>query len=419
MRRKFLVLILLMMLSSCGGSAPKEKGCLLDSIFVATDLHLLSNNLVPEKGKYTKDLLTSDGRVQEADYQILEALIEEVNQEKPSYLMLTGDLTFNGEYDSHVELVKYLNMVNENTKVLVIPGNHDIFNTRTFRYFEDEFEYLIENTSDVQFKELYQNFGYQGALSYDQDSLSYFYKMSDKKWALMLDTNLTEYNYFYEDNTIGGYLDDTTLNWIEDNLKKAKENNVEVISFSHHNLLTHNELFERLYTMQNAEELLDVYEKYNVKLNFSGHLHIRSNKSARKNKIRDISNQSLLDYGNRYTRLDIYENCYALNSTKLNVEYPNVDDFNSYSFDAFYKKYYNKSLMGFESRYPNDYLEVAAFAAKVNCYYFDGDYQEIHNLSKQHKKVAKLLKSKKNGNDYIKSILKVENKDQNHLEIYY
>ena len=65
----------------------------------------------------------------------------------------------------------------------------------------------------------------------------------------MLDTNLFEFNYEFGDNFVSGYLDEETLVWIENNLKKVQEENKKVISFSHHNLITHNELFDSMYTL--------------------------------------------------------------------------------------------------------------------------------------------------------------------------
>ena len=106
-----------------------------------------------------------------------------------------------------------------------------------------------------EFKEIYKNYGYENAYSYDDESLSYIYELSEDKWALMLDTSLSEFNQEVDFNVTGGELSEATLSWVESNLKYAKENNIEVISASHHNLITHNELFESNYTLFNATKL--------------------------------------------------------------------------------------------------------------------------------------------------------------------
>ena len=170
--------------------------------------------------------------------------------------------------------------------------------------------------------------------------LSYIYPITSDQWVLILDTSNSKFNFEFDMNFVGGELSKTTIEWLETNLSYAKDNNIEVITAMHHNLLVHNELFKDSYTLYNNNELLQLYEKYDVKVNFSGHLHIQSIKQQ--NGIYDIANGSILDYGNRYGILDIYENCYDYNTYSL---IPNLGfDFKEYSFNVFYDKYYNKQV---------------------------------------------------------------------------
>ena len=103
MKRKHLLLLLSMFLIGCDNSQITtsqienfEKINKEMSIMVASDLHLLSNNLISKDNEiYKKDRITSDGRVQEYDYELVEELVNQANIKKPSYLILSGDLTFN------------------------------------------------------------------------------------------------------------------------------------------------------------------------------------------------------------------------------------------------------------------------------------------------------------------------------------
>ncbi len=57
----------------------------------------------------------------------MEALVAQVEQERPKALLVSGDLTFNGEYQSFVDLANFFKQIESfGTKVLVEPGNHDI-----------------------------------------------------------------------------------------------------------------------------------------------------------------------------------------------------------------------------------------------------------------------------------------------------
>ena len=62
--------------------------------------------------------------------ELLEAFIDQVIAEHPSALILSGDISMNGEEINHEELAERLHRVQDaGIPVLVIPGNHDINNT--------------------------------------------------------------------------------------------------------------------------------------------------------------------------------------------------------------------------------------------------------------------------------------------------
>ncbi|MGN1095652.1 MAG: metallophosphoesterase family protein, partial [Eubacteriales bacterium] len=370
------------------------------TIFIASDLHLYSENLVSSDNKtYIKENFSSDGRVQEYDYELIRALVDEVNEKKPEFLVITGDLSYNGEEDSHAEVAKLLGGIEE-TKVLVIPGNHDLYSLTAFSAKDDKATY-IDSIDQKKFREIYADFGYTGAYSYDEHSLSYIYELSEDKWALMLDTTLSEYNEENGFNIVGGFLDEPTMRWLEENLRYAKENGISVVSFSHHNLLVHNELFKSTCTLNNYEALLELYAKYNVSLNFSGHLHIQSIKSESvgESKIYDVSSSSLLDYGNRYGRLDIYDNCYSYESCLL--DFADRD----YSFRVFYREYYAKNVKKYQNALGEKMGEEAIhLIGEINAYYFDGSYEQIHDLIDDNKRLIRQIQ--KNTSNYESSYFK-------------
>ena len=414
--KKKLFLISLLLISGCNKI---DLGDLETSIYVVSDIHLYSNNLIGENNiKYIKENFTSDGRVQEYDYELVNSLVNDVNKNKPEYLVISGDLSFNGEKDSHLELVKLLDKI-EDTKVLVIPGNHDTYSLNSFSCLNDEVVYTDSITSD-EFKSIYKDYGYSDAYSYDNDTLSYIYEISEDKWLMMLDTNQSKYNEEFGMNIVGGSIYENTYKWMEENLRYAQENDIEVISVSHHNLLVHNKLFKLSYTLFNNEEIIDLLTKYNVKLNMSGHLHIQSIKNTIKNEkeFYDISSGSLLDYGNRIGILDIYSDYLKYESKKIDFIDSSLD-FNKYSYDAFYNKYYNKSIYRNEVRFNDKASEVTSLLSEINCYYFDGDYVNINKVIKKNKSLIKLIKENTQNyeNDYISTIIEVDKENQHSLLI--
>jgi len=417
MKKSFFSLILLFIsvtAISCAGKQPdtpaKEPEGYRFSAYVVSDIHLLSSYLVDESSP--KSMLAGDGRCQELDIPLLEALVEKVNAEKPRYLIITGDLTFNGEFISHVELRYYLLKISEDIQVLVIPGNHDCNNLYSLN-FENS---TMTETTSLKYKSFawfYKYFGYEGAVSYDTDSLSYIWALDENTWGIFLDTNLSKYNHSESMQLTGGQLSGKTMAWLKEQLDYAKEHGIKVISFSHHNLITHNPAFESKYTLGNAASLRELYSEYGVSLNMSGHLHIQSIKEQ--DGIYDIASGSLLDYGCRYGVLDVYDNAFDYNSYKMTL--PDID-LDSYSFERFYSRNYDKMSLAAD-KFGNKLDEAKDFIAKANCYYFDGSYSKLSELINSNKSIYKTIVKSSPG-IYIETVLACgkEGKDATSVRIF-
>ena len=95
-------------------------------IMVISDPHLLAPSLYDD-GKAAHQLENSDMKmVIQSDY-IMHSLVDEIIKAKPQLLLISGDLTLNGERASHERLVKHLQLLEQaGVRTLVIPGNHDV-----------------------------------------------------------------------------------------------------------------------------------------------------------------------------------------------------------------------------------------------------------------------------------------------------
>jgi len=90
-----------------------------------------------------------------------------------------------------------------------------------------------------------------------------------------------------------------------------------VIGVSHQNLLAHNELFRTGFQMDNADQLLELYEKYNVTLHLSGHMHIQH--IATEKTVTEIVQSSLSVGPFSYRILDINEESIRYRTTALDT----------------------------------------------------------------------------------------------------
>lgn len=233
------------------------------SIIAASDIHYLS----PEyRGEYFKEPSAMfDGKLTHYSPEYFDAFLAEVIQKQPDVLILSGDITLNGSMKSHEELIGKLKKVqNSGIQVLVIPGNHDV-NSTAGDYTPAE-PVTVESASGEDFITMYANFGPAQAISCDSKTFSYMYEAGPYLRFLMIDTN----------SLSKGSVASDTLTWIETQLKEAKKANADVIAVTHQNLHIHNELLYFSYQLYNAEQLLELYEKYDVKLNLSGHIHVQS-----------------------------------------------------------------------------------------------------------------------------------------------
>jgi len=233
------------------------------SIIIASDIHYLS----PEyRGDYFKDPSAMfDGKLTHYSSEYFDAFLSEVIRKQPNLLILSGDITLNGSIKSHKEVTaKLKNVQDAGIPVLVIPGNHDL-HTTAGDYSPSE-PVIVPSADATTFKNLYQNFGPAQARSRDTDTFSYVYEASPYLHLLMIDTNTLS----------KGFVADTTLQWMEEELKRSKTAGADIIAVTHQNLHIHNELLYFSYQLYNAEEVLSLFERYDVDLNLSGHIHIQS-----------------------------------------------------------------------------------------------------------------------------------------------
>lgn len=262
------------------GPLPKaEEDGWIENIMLATDIHYFSDSLTDGGPRFQEMVEYGDGKVVTYIDQITDAFLDEVVQLRPDVLVLSGDLTLNGEKASHKDLAEKLHRVeNHGIPVLVIPGNHDINNRQAARY-EGEERLPAEYTTPEEFRQIYRAFGYDEAASEDPNSLSYLYELDENTWLLMIDS--CQYSPV---NKVGGAIADATYEWIEQQLEAAWDAGVEIIPIAHHNLLDESEIYVDECTIEHSEQFVDLLESWDVPLFLSGHLHVQHCKRSDENR---------------------------------------------------------------------------------------------------------------------------------------
>ena len=245
---------------------PYEPPCLA----IVSDLHYQSRAITDFGKAYRDFLASSDGKLVDYLPEILDACAEEIVSMSADALILSGDITMNGERENHLELAEKLAEIQKaGVPVLVIPGNHDINNPHASYYFGDT-RTQGNSVTPEEFYEIYRDFGYDQARSRDDASLSYVYELDERYWLMMLDTCQYE-----PVNLVGGRLRSETLLWMDRELEAAKEAGVTVIPVGHHNLLPQSSLYTTDCAMDNYEEVTELLEKWRLPVYVSGHLHVQ------------------------------------------------------------------------------------------------------------------------------------------------
>lgn len=391
MRDRYLKLLILIFIGFffMGCFSEEEKG-IEDKqgseikLIVATDLHYISPSLTDHGEYFTRMVENADGKYMTFCEEIIDAFIEEVIDQHPSALILSGDITFNGAKLSHQDLAKKLKMIEDTgIPVLVLPGNHDL-NNKMAASFQGNGYYLVESVESKGFEEIYEDCGGNLLIEKDPNSLSYLAKITSDLWILMVDVNTKG-----KSNRVL----DETIDWIEKQLQAARSHNICVISVTHQNLLRHNEMFYNGFVIENGDSLIDLYDKYDVLLNLSGHMHIQH--IEEKGKLNEIATSSLMVSPNQYgiitvshDKIEYHTKTVDFATWAENKSRSDLTNFMEESYDFFRKSSSDK----FRQTFINDPEgeQIADFVADLNCAYFGGYLDKVKWDEKSYEKIQSL-----------------------------
>lgn len=94
--------------------------------WVISDTHLIAKSLHDEGQAFSQMQKTSQGKDLYYQETALTAFMRMAQRKKPAAIIVTGDITFNGERVSAEKFAEIFKPL-KHTQVLVLPGNHDIF----------------------------------------------------------------------------------------------------------------------------------------------------------------------------------------------------------------------------------------------------------------------------------------------------
>jgi len=360
------------------------------NFYIISDPHYMSRKLYDD-GEAFKSFLQSGDKIFQYSVELLDAFYEDVMINKPNFVVIAGDLTCSGTKESHMDFANKLKKLeDEGISVYVVPGNHDIQSEKAMYYFGDKASKAKSITKEEYLK-TYSKFGYDDAVSFDENSLSYLTKPTEDIWLLMLDSTI-------ENEPQGGYLKKETLEWIRECSNLAKTDNSKMIVVMHHSLMDHSKIINENYTINNSDEALDVLHNSGVEIVLTGHIHLQDIKSNQidGSKLFDIATSSLVVYPHQYGEMTFNpDKGYEYKTIKLNIEQyaikhkltdPNLINFNDFSAEFFVTKCcknQKKCVEGLSQLNEKEKEEVFKVVSEMNRMYFAGYRNEaLEELTK-------------------------------------
>ena len=281
-------------------------------IGVMSDTHYFSQSLYGAGEDFTT-AMNSDRKMLKESGAIIDSTLRELVKDQPDIVVVSGDLTKDGEETNHREFAKKLEDAQKklpDTKFYVINGNHDI-NNPNGKDFSSGSATDADTTTVEEFREIYADFGYgeetekfkpEGT---DGGSLSYVAHPADGYTLIAVDSCKYSADQTASGQNLqetGGVIGEELLNWISEEAKEAKENGDVVMVLEHHGVVPHfsqEPTVMKDYLVDNYEVVQEMYADSGVSYVFTGHMHandIAEYTSEKGNKLYDIETGSLVTY---------------------------------------------------------------------------------------------------------------------------
>ena len=379
-------------------------------IAVMSDLHYLSPDMIADTEDF-EHAFNSDRKLLKESSAILYEKFEQVRADKPDILLVSGDLTKDGEQECHAALAKQLQQLQQDIpglKIYVINGNHDIrnYNAKNFNT-PDGKAVPATRTHPEDFKRIY-DFVYSDptviatftpAAGNEAGSLSYVARPVEGLTVIAMDTCR-----YSSDNTSNGDDEHETSGAISADLEKwvieqtaaAKARGDLVIGLEHHGLVPHFDVEPTIlpmYLVNGYERIAQEYADAGMSAVFTGHMHavdIAAMTTKAGNTFYDIETGSALTYPCPIRFVDLRRstvggetNTYMSVSTKTHIGPINytdpatgvayvIDDLTEYAREFGFTTAMLKTVAGdfvksFFGKYlPNDTWPVTKIVANID-----------------------------------------------------
>lgn len=241
------------------------------NFYQISDLHLYAAEEIGSHGQSFDFKCDTDQKCMAESSAIIDAAFKKVIDDKENeVVILSGDLTFDGEKQGHDLLVKKLKTLKEaGKKVYVTFATHDFH--MDARAYIDNSIYPVEKYTRDQLRQVYNDFGWSDAVSEHTPSYSYAV-IPEKGWRFLMLNDDGDAEEFC------GY-DESQLEWIKQQAEQAKTAGERIIAVTHHPALPPSVLYP-IYSHKNMlggyETTMPLFADWGIQFIFTGHTHMQS-----------------------------------------------------------------------------------------------------------------------------------------------
>ncbi len=287
------------------------------SFYLLTDTHYFEPSLGAEGKEYGK-YMKKEQYFMKKSSAIVKTVFNRIAEDKETNtVIIPGDLTKNGEAESHKSFLKELYKLKESgKKIFVITAGHD-YNDYSSAYKNDE-RIQVEGAAFDSLYGMYRDFGYGDALAFDNRTHSYIAEIADG--VRMLAINCDSYN------NPKGAMDDELFSWAQTQLDKAKSDGCSVFAICHYPVIPPVPVFDLVGDAKIKEwrKVASFLADNGVEVVFTGHMHIQSINeyySEKGNRLIDICTSCLVGSPAKYRKITVD------NQSVMKVESLDTGDF--------------------------------------------------------------------------------------------
>ena len=239
-----------------------------ERVMLIADPHVLASSLV-EQGAAMDEMMAGQRKMLDISEEVFVALIDTALAHKPALVLISGDLTKDGEIESHDVVVAQIDKLQAaGINVLLIPGNHDI-GGKAYAYQGSE-KVAVDVLADTEWESQYA-WVYEQAIAKDPQSHSYVAEPLRGVTVLGIDAS---------HDAGEGYLSDETLAWVLQQADDAQTKGNMVLAMCHWQVLEHVDeggvIADASARLRAADSVRDALMAHGVHMVLTGHVHVNS-----------------------------------------------------------------------------------------------------------------------------------------------